>query len=50
MTALALRGAAQVLRMPPGAPYLRDAAALSLEPGDVTIADGRIVDGRPRPR
>jgi imidazolonepropionase len=44
VTAIALRGAAQVLRMPPGAPYLRDAALLTLEPGDVAVADGRIVD------
>ena len=40
-----LHGAAQVLRPPePGLPYLRHdrAAELSLEGGDVTLADGRI--------
>jgi imidazolonepropionase len=44
MTAIAIRGAAQVLRLPPGPPYLRHDRAdeLTLEPGDVVIADGRI--------
>jgi imidazolonepropionase len=44
---IAIRGAAQVLRMPPGLPYLRHDRAdeLTLEPGDVTIAEGRIAEG-----
>jgi imidazolonepropionase len=41
-----ITGAAQVLRMPPGVPYLRHdrAGELTLEPGDVAIAGGRIAD------
>jgi imidazolonepropionase len=44
---LAIRGAAQLLRMPPGLPFLRHDRAdeLTLEPGDVTIAEGRIAEG-----
>jgi imidazolonepropionase len=41
---ISLRGAAQVL-LPPedGLPYVRRAAAMRLEPGSVTVEDGRIV-------
>jgi imidazolonepropionase len=44
---LVIRGAAQLLRMPPGLPFLRHDRAdeLTLEPGDVTIAEGRIAEG-----
>ena len=40
---IAITGAAQVLRMP-AAPYLREAAGLTLEPGDVVVRDGRIAE------
>ena len=42
---VAIAGAAQVLRMPDGVPYLRSADDVALEPGDLTLdvaADGRI--------
>ncbi len=38
---IAINGAAQLLRTPPGA-YLRSAEGLTLEPGGLTIADGRM--------
>ena len=40
---ISITGAAQVLRMP-AAPYLREAAGLTLEPGDVVVRDGRIAE------
>jgi imidazolonepropionase len=42
---VAIEGAAQVLRVPEGIPYLRSADAVTLEPGDLTLdvtADARI--------
>jgi imidazolonepropionase len=44
MTSIAIRNAAQVLRMPPGRPYLRHdrAGELALEPGELAIEGGRI--------
>jgi imidazolonepropionase len=44
MTSIAIRNAAQVLRMPPGWPYLRHdrAGELALEPGELAIEGGRI--------
>jgi imidazolonepropionase len=47
MTAIAIRDAAQVLRMPPGLPFLRHdrAGELTLDRGELAIADGRITDG-----
>jgi imidazolonepropionase len=41
---VSINGAAQVLRHPEGLPYLRQdrASELTLEPGDLAIADGRI--------
>jgi imidazolonepropionase len=41
---ISVRGAAQVLRPPEdGLPYIRDASALRLDPGSVTVEDGVIV-------
>jgi imidazolonepropionase len=42
---IAIEGAAQVMRVPAGSPYLRSADEIKLEPGDVTldvVADARI--------
>jgi imidazolonepropionase len=43
MSSISIRNASQVLRpAEDGAPYLRDASSLRLDPGSVTIADDRI--------